>query len=154
MTKNKINHVWSVACQSSVIDGSTNNISIFNTLEEVQIDIKPQKPGEKVEINGPINLPMHFDIISLWHRDNVSKDFIADNQIDFLSPNGKVLQSFTQPFVFKDSKKRWRTKLQVDGLLVDDEGDYSFQVKLREPDQTSFRVVATIPLEVKIKIHK
>jgi hypothetical protein len=150
---NSINHIWGVLCQSSIIDNSTNNLTIFNTLEEIQVEVKP-KPGEKIEPGKLIHLPMNFEIISLWQRTNVEKKVICDSQIEIYDSKNKLIQTFTQPFNLDEGKKRFRTILQISGFAVSESGDYSFHIKIREPNQTSFKTVSIIPLEVKIKIEK
>ena len=52
-------HVWSLLCRSSAIHKDLNNLSIFDTFEEVTL-LAP--------ILEPAVLPLNFQMVTLWAR--------------------------------------------------------------------------------------
>ena len=63
-------HIWSILCQNSTIDGDTNSLSIFNCFEQLNVDIdKSKMPQDKKVV-----LPIGFDLVSLWIDDNTTKE--------------------------------------------------------------------------------
>ena len=55
-----IHHVWTVLCSRALIDRDSNNISIHNVLEQLNIAAPPQPD---------LALNIHFEILSLWGAD-------------------------------------------------------------------------------------
>ena len=62
--KSKIEHVWSVLCEKSVIDSETNNLSLTNILEEIQISLKEKGIIDSSEKTVPIN----FELVTMWRK--------------------------------------------------------------------------------------
>jgi hypothetical protein len=58
-----IHHVWTVFCSSSAIDRDTNQVSLFDLIEQVTVQaVEPRAAGERGVI------PARFQVVTLWTR--------------------------------------------------------------------------------------
>ncbi len=55
-------HIWTVLCQNSSVDSSTNLLSIFNCLDELTVEIDRSKAPKIDELI----IPFGAQLISLW----------------------------------------------------------------------------------------
>lgn len=146
-----IKHVWSVLCEKSVIDSETNNMSLTNLLEEIQI-----KPPEDAKIGDDIysqekNVKMPFELITLWRKDfeGLVKTEI---RIDLLDPSDKVLASAIHPIEIASNLSRLRFRNRFDGIKVVGPGEYTFIINLKKGND--FEPVGKAALFVKIEIPR
>jgi hypothetical protein len=60
--------IWAVLCQNAVIDKYTNNISLFNIIEEIMVsaDVPQEESGEDFGVGIPVNM----ELVTLWTRSN------------------------------------------------------------------------------------
>lgn len=54
-----IDHVWTVLCSHAITDTDTNNLTLYNTIEQVSVLEAPQ-PGAI--------LGLTFEVVSFWIR--------------------------------------------------------------------------------------
>jgi hypothetical protein len=147
----KLIHVWSVLCRRSVVDSETNNLSLYDVLEQLAIELKPSQPGLEAPKN--FNIPMEFEVTSLWTKGD-ERPVLADIQIEQVSPSGKVISTINQKIAIPQGNKRLRTRNKVVGLNVESAGNYVFRVSVKEEDSKEFRVVSEIPLAIETKISE
>lgn len=131
-----INHVWTVACSRAVIDVKSNNVSLQNVIEQINI-------VEELQPDGMVNIPL--EIITLWARAKPDVPDQGKSRITFLSPSGKVLGS-TESEVDLSKHERSRTRLKFQGIPIREPGHYIFRVELQ--DKRAWHQVAIIPLQV------
>jgi hypothetical protein len=134
-------NIWSVLCQESSVDSQTNKVSLFNCIEELTLGFP-----KKEDINAdPKNIPMSFDIASLWLKDvNDSNNFRVS--VDFCDPSDKILKSFEQNFSFEPGKKRLRTFIKVNGFIIVSEGTYKVRINYEQDNKT--KLVSELPFDV------
>lgn len=136
-----INHIWSVLCQSTILDQDTKLISIINVLEEITL---PETPApDKV-------LPVVVTLATLWTRSDIKTPGKGFARYNFTSPGDKVLQSLEQ-VIDLTKYERLRSRGQFAGLKLPESGLYSFCVEFRENEQGEWSRVASIPLKVVFK---
>src|SRR5437016_4271683 len=85
-----VKHVWSILCASSSIDKETNNLSIYNMLEELTL-VKSEVAQKQKELTGPfLLLSLPFQLITLWER---AERGVLDEQarIQVVDPKEKIL---------------------------------------------------------------
>jgi hypothetical protein len=131
-----INHVWSILCRSSSIDQENNSVSIFNTLDYVLIH------GEH---DHQFNLPMDFEILSMWVRSSLEVPAKGRVQILFKSPTGEEIMNHKMA-IDCSATPFFRSRMKYPGLPVKMEGCYSFQLEYSEIDKEDWTQVATLPL--------
>jgi hypothetical protein len=136
-----IDHVWSVLCETALIDQDSKLISLINILEQITI---PEEPGPDKA------LPIVVNLVSTWVRSDLSVPGKGQSRINFVSPSGNTLQSLLND-VDLTNYERLRAKGQFRGLKLPEEGQYHFNVEFREDDQHDWSKVASVPFKVNFK---
>jgi hypothetical protein len=151
MSKN-IKHAWSVLTQASVIDQQTNNISMQNIVEQLQVNVSEKSSAafklEHPEVGNvlPINFPMQ--VISLWRSINPNVIPGGDVEIGVFDTIGDLVQKIEFKLQFEAGKGRMRTIISIPTVNITDTGLYLFKVKIKEDGEDDFTEVAEIPFEV------
>jgi hypothetical protein len=138
-----IDHIWTVICNNVVIDRETNNLSIINVLEQINI---PEEAIQQTEI-----LPITVELVSLWVRSDLSKPGKSFSRISLVAPNGEI-QKTIEPEINLTKYERLRTRGVFQGFPFKGEGIYRFVVELK-CDEKNWLKVASVPLKV-IMVHK
>lgn len=150
---NKINHIWSVLCKESIIGQDDNVISLIGALEELTINVMPAK-----NLSGlppqTVNIPINYEIVSFWTKENLNEQAKADIQISVINPEGKETILFNQEIKIPENLKRFRSRFKIAGMTVKKDGIYYFRVAIREEKNKDFQTVGKIPLEIKIVFQK
>jgi len=138
-------HIWSILCKRSVIDNETNLVSLFDSLEQLDITVDKNKLGAEKKITIPID----FEIVSFWVDNNTNKDREFEIRINLFDPNNKKLSTLSGRHKMKKGIKRLRNRAKIKGLILTTEGRYLFKVKIKEGNK--YKKVAEIPLDIDIK---
>ncbi len=135
-------HLWSIICERSSIDYESNNLSLFNCLEQLQvtIDKSKQKDGEQLII------PLAFQLFSLWELEN---ETMIELTIEVVDPDGSIINSLEAPFPIKGSFKRFRSRINIPGLPITISGRYLMRLK-RKLQDNEFKVEAELPIEISV----
>jgi hypothetical protein len=85
----KIKNNLAILCNSSIIDRDSNNVSIFNIIEEINVKpegiFKQNIKGKEEEI-----IPFPFEFFSVWERfDDINKDLTTNVKTSITCPNGE-----------------------------------------------------------------
>lgn len=142
-----INHIWSVLCRKSVIDGETNNLSIFDVLEQVSIDAKVKKGAGSKDVK--INVPIEYEVVSFWSKSHNAKASTSAIKLEIINPDGKVEKTFEQPLEIPEDKKRLRSRIRIKGFVAEDSGVYIFKISYK--DNKEYVEAANLPFEVILK---
>jgi hypothetical protein len=137
-----IQHIWTVLCTRSSIDRQTNNISLFEVIEELRVEGLGGQPGV---------VPCPLELVSLWTRSDPNVPTRGEARITLHTPGGQTPISQTQPVDLQEYR-RLRSRARVPGLPVDQAGVYMFVVECRELGQEQWLRVARIPLEVQVMV--
>lgn len=147
-----IKHIWSVLCKESVINKDDNNISIHGVLEQLSVSLSPiKKTGKLPEKFG---IPMNYEIVSMWQRSKEVEYAKAEIEYIFVDSENTELLINTQTIEISKTSRRHRSRMKITGMPLTKEGDYTFKVKIKEENSNAFRLVAELPLEVKINLQK
>lgn len=150
-TKN-IRYIWSVLCNSSMLDSETQNLTINNIVEQITISI----PKEMVERKGAeksngyvVPAPLH--IVTRVKKILQNQDVSFDIKFEEINPEGKTLNSTSSArFDIKKPFKTFRVRTNYTPLLIDKSGEYTIRVLLKESTESDFIEVDRIPLEVNV----
>lgn len=148
----KIKHIWSVLCKESVIDQVDNNVSIHGVLEQLSIVLTPINNSGKLP--EKLGIPMNYEIVSLWQRSKEIESIKGDIEYILLDPDNKELLKNTQRMEIPKTSRRFRSRMKISGLPLSKEGDYTFQITMKEEGTDAFYLVVELPLEVKINLEK
>ena len=136
-------HIWSVLCKDSVADAETNNVSLFNIVEQINLIATPEAIAER-RLPDVINVSMV--LLTLWTRSDADEPESANGRVILESPTGKVLYKRDYSIALKKTA-RHRYRLIFSGINFDGFGRYRFIVKKKiKGDRWS--IVARVPLEV------
>jgi len=144
MKNNKISHLFTVACKGSSIDFESQLISIHEMIDEFTVDVKIDKDIEK------INLPIQFQIVSIWEKEISDKDTTIDTLLEFIDPDGIKLGEFKYQFIFPANKKRFRNRLNINGVALTKSGTYIYKLKKREAESQSYSHIFDCKIDFKI----
>ncbi|MFH1959092.1 MAG: hypothetical protein ABIJ22_02070 [Patescibacteria group bacterium] len=138
-----INHIWTVLCLESVIDNQTNNVSLLNVLEQLEINIAA---GVNFSKDKDLVVPISFELVSLWSRDDTKKKAIDEINISIIGHDGQKIKTLSKKIEIPKGKKRLRSRFRISGFPVKKSGIYYFVLKINNFKKE----IAKIPLEVKI----
>ena len=133
-----IRHVWSVLCSKFILDKESNNLSLINVLEQINI---------KKGVELPVVIPIEFHLVTLWMRESMNDPAKGQARILLKTPSDETLEALKYEIDLETSERR-RINLTMHGLPVSEVGYYYFQVKYRLPSSTRWKTVAQIPLKI------
>jgi hypothetical protein len=135
-----IDHVWSVVCSRSATDRETNNLSLFEVIEQLNVLGPLPDPVARVA------LPIPFEIVSLWSRSQPGEAEESRGRVRLLAPNGTEV--FAQEFpVNLMENPRMRTQMRSVGFPVLGTGRYTFAVEIQRAAD-NWESVARIPVQL------
>lgn len=147
---------WAHLCKNASVDQQSNNISLFNIIEELTINKSPLGTSiakrlasfpEKMQINGEFTLVIHVE----RNPEIKTKDFEPSMEIKFTNPQDANFATITEiPLKFKEGENRLRTIISIGALFVKDPGVYNLVVSVRETKSDTFSEGVRVPVEVKI----
>lgn len=133
--------MWTIACQTSIIDNQTNQISLISVVE--QIDFNMESNTEvKVE-----TLPIVMDLVSMWQRSDLNEPEQSRARLLIQLPNAKSVPGFEYE-IDLISNSRFRSIGRIGGLPFGSNGTYKFVVELFNETSQEWAVVSIYPIEV------
>jgi hypothetical protein len=135
-----IEHIWTVVCGRSSTDRESNNMSLFDIIEQINVLGPLPDPATRSA------LPMQHEIVSVWSRANLAEAEESRARIRLVAPNG--VQAFEQEFsIDLTVQPRMRTQLKSVGFPLLGTGQYRYTVEIRRTDET-WQIVASIPVQL------
>jgi len=146
-----IKHIWSVLCSQSLIDASSNNISLIGILEEIHLTRKPSSPKrQKERMKGKPAFPIVMEWVTLWERTPGESANLVPVRDIVSAPSGEILVQEEYNVDFgKHNRMRWRRKFS--GLPEQGPGRYQFCTQIKDAKTNTWESVSSLPLEVFIK---
>jgi hypothetical protein len=136
-----IKNAWSVLCTRCVTDSATNNVTLTEVVEQLNIP-----PG--VPLVGVVT-PIQMDLVTLWYRENVNQLVRGTGRIVMIRPDGSPGQSIIFGIDLTQFV-RVRAIGRIAGIELQGVGDYFFRVELRIEGQENWIEVSRIPLHVEV----
>jgi len=141
-------HIWSVLCRSSSVDKITNNISLFDVFERLEVSLAVPKAKEVPKFKK-INLPVDYQIVSLWTHDQKKQDKIRI-KIIFENPNGVKTNLVNKDLILPPDKKRMRDITKIRGIVLEKSGTYTFRLQAKKGKDKVFQTIVELPVEIVI----
>ena len=142
--------VWGLICRMSSVDQRTNNISLFNIIE--QFNLPADYFIKQKEAKQPLLFPGPYEVILHWRRKldiKISNEEIsADLKVSTISPDGITLMEMNSPIKLPMGKKNLRFNMEWPGLRANVPGDYIKRVEVKFSADKEFRFVCEIPFTV------
>jgi hypothetical protein len=139
-----INHVWSVLCSKSVIDKESNNLSLIDTLEQVNL--------LGVEVGKAALIPLKAELVSLWTRDDFDVPQAGKGRTLVKTPHDEELGRIEFDVNLTENI-RLRTRNQMVGIPVKEAGVQFFVIEIQQQDTEDWAEVARIPLDVRFGVE-
>jgi len=133
-----IDHVWTVVCSGAAIDIDSNNVSIQNVLEQINV---------AAEFAPDVMIGISYEIVSFWVRSEVETLARGRSRITLVEPRGNTIPVAEMP-IDLTKVERVRHRIYCQGLRVTAPGRYIFRVELLEDGQGAWGLVASVPLRV------
>lgn len=137
-----IEHAWTLACAKSIIDPSTNNMSITEVLEQLNVQGR---------VEFPTIAPLQSDVISVWYRSDPERGTRGSGRLTFLGPDKNPVGTPHEFSIDLTGNFRMRTITRLAGIPLQGPGIYTFKVEYRVDASGDWREVARIPLNVIIE---
>ncbi len=133
-----IEHIWTLLCSQAIIDRDSNNLSLFNVIEQINIEGEPQL--------GRV-APVGLEVVSLWVRSDLNTPGRGHARLTFVSPTGTRIKSVEDELDLTKCE-RLRTRRLFAGLELSEPGQYTFKLELLNDGENRWREVASVPLKV------
>lgn len=134
--KIELKSVWAILCKSASVDQHTNQLSIFNIIENIAVN---KTPGPITPLSKTIDLlqktQVKFDytLVVLFERStmNNSAEFNPYMEIKLIDPIGEELIKNEVPLQFEEGKNKVRAIVVLDSLLTTKSGNYNYIISAR-----------------------
>lgn len=148
--EHKIQHLWSLVCERAIVDAATNNISLTNVLEEIQVTPNPEaKLGSGIGTNNEISVPITFNLVSAF-RKLVSVEYNGEVRTSIIDPSNKIINVNSHIVKIPANAKRFRGIIGFQGFKLTGPGDYKFLIEIKENTEKVFKKAGEVYLEFKI----
>jgi len=148
----KIIQEWSILCSNSLVDVDSNNLSLFNIIEQINLNIELKSDKKFDEKAGDI-FPLNMVLVSRFRKTIPEDEPIeVDVKIDFVSPDKELLGSFSQSFELGSGIDNIRLRSGIQGLKLTKSGMYNFVIFLKEQSEEKFDAVYSLPLKVTLNV--
>ena len=136
--------IWAILCERVAIDRETNNLSLFNVIEEVTVPAQPPLSLSEAIPKGVI--PATFELVVLWVRSDLDVPERGLGRIRILIPD--VSEEITQEYEVDLSQfLRLRARLRLPGIPAGGGGIYSFIIEGKPPGE-DWTMMFDLPLRV------
>jgi hypothetical protein len=135
-----IRHIWSVYCSKGSVDQQTNAVSLFEVIEEFQLQVPPGT-------SFPLAVPNQSLMVTYWAREDSSEGLWGQQRLRFLAPDGGELGQFAAK-INLDAASRSRNFARFEAIRFGGPGRHEWEVAWRVSDSDDWKVVARIPVDV------
>jgi hypothetical protein len=138
-----IRHIWSALCERAVVNKDTNNVSLFEVLEEVQVSVQASGEG------GSAPLPMRIMWVTTWMREPVDEPQQGQARDVVVNPSGREILR-REYAVDLSTVRRLRANRTIEGLPVVDSGTYWFSTQVWDARRDRWQTVGQTPLDIRL----
>jgi hypothetical protein len=138
-----ISHHFSLICKHAVIDENSKSISIFDVIEQIIVFAEPDQT---------VNIPMQFEIFSLWMRSVLDTPAKGVSRISLNDPNG-VSKKHIEVNIELTEATFFRSIIKVSAIELRGPGKYNFIIELKQKDE-KWKKMSSIPFVVTYKPPK
>jgi len=139
-------HIWSVLCNKSIIDTDSNLISLIDCIEEINFS---QDISKNNEIKDKLILPISLQIVNFWLIEKNDSNKL-NIKIEIIGPENTKIQEITGDFEIQNNYKRYRTRININGIHILGGGRYYLNVYFRTNKIKDFDKASELPLDVNL----
>lgn len=131
-----------VPCEKVIVARDDNSINLIGLMQGFKGGSEQTPTNEE-----PTSVPLRWSTLALWVKTHEDEGKTYEQQVELLSPTGKVLLSQTLEFVM--TKKFHRNTGRIFGFPVAGFGDHVLRLSLRTVgDNEEFTTIAEFPLPI------
>ena len=142
-----IKHVWSVLCKTSRIDVDSNNISLMDVIETIELSLE----GKDFDNKKTNLIPAEYEIVSTFYRDKIGTHEVLEVEVDVVDPRGDKIATFPSKVEFKEEHQRMRTRFKFTTFGLTTSGVYVYQVHTKRKNRRE--QVGAVPINVIIVVN-
>jgi hypothetical protein len=117
----------------------------MNIFEGINIELKADAPS-KIELN----IPIEYEIVTFLKKEEREKEEKVELRVTLLDPESRQLgSSIIIPVLMQKNRNNHRQIIKGLGIKISSEGEYNFQVQLRQKGK-EFETVSSLPFEVRL----
>ncbi len=153
---NEIIHSWTLFCLSSSIDMESNNLSLFNIIENVNVEMNIDDQQQQIyKEKGWYAAPLNFQLVTKLQRDNLNNDakFLTSYKI-FDPSNKKIGQEFGGEITFPKGIDSIRIRNLVADFPLTVSGLYRITFELKDLNEKNNIVTGELFTKININIKK
>lgn len=136
-------HIWSVLCRQATVDKATNNLSLLDVVEQLNVRVGSPKPGYMV--------PFESALVSLWSRDDLAIPETHFARLRLRAPDGSITEGSTLKVnLMQTARSRWIARHST--IPITTSGLYEFLVEVQNDQTQEWHQVASTPLQVIISV--
>jgi len=144
-----IQHVWSVLCARAVIDSESNNISLFDVVEQI-VAIGPGIAAIAPGAEGVA--PVSLELVTLWSRDSLDEATRGRARLRIVGPDGMQIGNPFEYEVDLTNFVRIRNRFRMAAFPIRGPGKYSVVIETEQDG--SWRQVAQVPVQLVMQIQE
>lgn len=136
-SKNQFQGLWAILCKSASIDQQSNQLSIFNIVENTTISKSPTPitPLSKLtEFTQKTQVKLEHNLVVQFERlfSESDEEFTTDIELKVTDPDNEVTIKNELPFTFEKGKNRMRIIITLDSLVVTKSGKYTYFISAKD----------------------
>ena len=135
--------IWAMICEGSSTDTETNNISLFNVLDEINVPEPPDNEGA----SSTQLFPMSLHLIVLFGRSEFDQKEQGLARVALLFPGERERAVLPEFDVRLDPAYRHRIKCEFGGFPIKGQGEYRFQIQTLD-DIGNWDSIFEVPLMI------
>lgn len=135
-----INHCYSLICGHAVIDERTRFLSVFDVIEQINVNGEPDQT---------IRIPMRFDLVSVFMKIETEELDKGVSRISLSKP-GDILSNISEVDINLTESTFFRSIVQFSGIELTGPGLYKFLIEFRQTEG-DWEVISEVPFVVTYK---
>lgn len=140
-------HIWSVVCYKGSLDSFTNQVSLIDIIENINVRLGNELVAVVASGKTPM-LPIKMEVVSFWERSERDTPESFEMRVALLCPDGTQR---TPNQAFRPDLRtapRARTFNRLDRFPYRGPGKYMFQIQCRDGEQDEWVTAGTVPVDV------
>lgn len=132
--------VWMVLCSKTSIDQRSNNVSIFEVIEQLTV--------EKIPADQEVSVPLNWEVAILCARSDAAVPEQHVGRLIIVMPSGKRAEAAQFEIRMTGEHRRIRNTIQSNTFLLHGPGIYEFVLEYRSLTGDQWQEAGRIPLDV------
>ena len=136
-----IDHISTLICLQSLVNEETKNITLVEIIEQFNIaTILLSHENQSIILKD-------FELVSFWSRKSKDQPSEGSGRLCLISPSGNTLIQ-KEYEIDLSNNLRCNAIFKINGLEIQEEGDYEFRIQLIEKGKTKWKTVGKVLLPV------